>query len=95
VAAHDRLENTSAFLVPGSDPEALRMVLDQAGIAVGFGAACSALAPEASPSLMALGLSAHDTRRVVRVSLSPQNSGDDIHEAIARIVNVIHALKGP
>jgi cysteine desulfurase len=95
VAAHDRLENTSAFLVPGSDPEALRMTLDQAGVAVGFGAACSALAPEASPSLMALGLSAHDTRRVVRVSLSPQTSSDDIDEAIVRIVNVIDALKAP
>jgi cysteine sulfinate desulfinase/cysteine desulfurase-like protein len=44
---------------------------------------------------MALGLSAHDTRRVVRVSLSPQTSSDDIDEAIVRIVTVIDALKAP
>lgn len=91
-AGHDRLENTSAFLVPGSDPEALRMALDQAGVAVGFGAACSALAPEASPSLMALGLSATDTRRVVRVSLSQNTSAADIDDATGRIVDVIRAL---
>jgi cysteine desulfurase len=91
-AGHDRLENTSAFLVPGTDPEALRMALDQAGVAVGFGAACSALAPEASPSLMALGLSAEDTRRVVRVSLSQNSTAADIDEATARIVDVITTL---
>jgi cysteine desulfurase len=89
----DRLENTSAFFVADVDPEALRLSLDQARVAVGFGAACSALAPEPSPSLMALGLSAADTRRVVRVSLSPQSTAGDVNDGAARIVDVIRHLR--
>jgi cysteine desulfurase len=92
-AGHDRLENTCAFLVPGVDGDALRLALDQAGVAVGFGAACSALAPEPSPGLQALGVSAADTRRVVRASLAPGISEADVAEATARIVAVIERLR--
>jgi cysteine desulfurase len=91
-ATRDRLENTSAFLVPGVDADALRLALDQAGVAVGFGAACSALAPEPSPSLRALGLDAADARRVVRVSLAPGTGVADVDDATARIVEVIRRL---
>ena len=91
--SQDRLENTSAFLVPGVDAEALRLSLDQAGVAVGFGSACSALAPEPSPSLQALGLDGADARRVVRVSLAPGVDVADIDDAAARIVDVIERLR--
>lgn len=91
-AGKDRLENTSAFRIPDVDGDALRLALDQAGVAVGFGSACSALAPEPSPSLQALGLSAADTRRVVRVSLAPGLSDADVDDATARIVEVIRRL---
>lgn len=89
----DRLENTSAFFVADVDAEALRLSLDQARVAVGFGAACSALAPEPSPSLMALGLNADDTRRVVRVSLSPTTTAGDVDDGAARIVEVLTQLR--
>lgn len=91
-ATRDRLENTSAFLVPRVDADALRLALDQAGVAVGFGAACSALAPEPSPSLRALGLDAADARRVVRVSLAPGIGAADVDDAAALIVDVIRRL---
>jgi cysteine desulfurase len=88
-----RLENTTAFIVPEVDGDALRLALDQAGVAVGFGAACSALAPEPSPSLRALGVSAPDTRRVVRVSLAPDIEPRDVDDAAIRIVEVMRKLR--
>lgn len=87
-----RLDNTSALLVPGVDGDALRLMLDQARVAVGFGAACSALAPEPSPGLMALGLSAEDTRRVVRVSLAPGWDAEAVAQASEKLVGVLTKL---
>lgn len=88
-----RLPNTTAVLVPGVDADALRMLLDGAGVDVGFGAACSALSPEPSPGLIALGLADEDTRRVVRLSLAPGMSDEDVDEAARRIADVVHRLQ--
>lgn len=88
-----RLGNTSAVLFPGVDGDALRLMLDQSGVAVGFGAACSALAPEPSPGLMALGVSAADARRVVRFSLAPGVDEAAIDDAAERIGVVARRLR--
>ena len=64
-----RLPNTSALVLPGVNGEALRMAIDASGVCVGFGAACSALAPEPSAALLSLGLSPQEARATVRVSL--------------------------
>ncbi|MDP2343900.1 MAG: aminotransferase class V-fold PLP-dependent enzyme [Deltaproteobacteria bacterium] len=92
-SGHARLPNTSAVLFPDVDGDALRLWLDQSGVAVGFGAACSALAPEPSPGLVALGLSVEDTRRVVRLSLSPGTSEADVDDAAERIAVVARKLR--
>ena len=60
---------------------------------MGFGAACSALAPEPSPSLLALGLSDKDTRRVVRLSLAPGADAAFVEEAARRIARVAGLLR--
>ena len=88
-----RLANTSAVLFPDVDGDALRLWLDHAGVAVGFGAACSALAPEPSPGLVALGIDVADTRRVVRLSLAPGISESDIDDAGSRIAKVAARLR--
>ncbi len=93
LCAGARLPNTSAVLFPDVDGDALRLWLDQSGTAVGFGAACSALAPEPSPGLVALGLSVEDTRRVVRLSLPPGISEADIDDAGQRIAAVARKLR--
>ena len=43
------------------------MAVDVSGVCVGFGAACSALAPEPSPALIALGLSSAQARATIRI----------------------------
>jgi cysteine desulfurase len=88
-----RLPNTAAIVIPGVDPDALRMLLDTAGVDVGFGAACSALTPEPSPGLRALGLTDDDTRRVVRLSLAPGIGHVEVDDAAARIAAVVRGLR--
>jgi cysteine desulfurase len=85
VGGGPRLPNTSAIAVEGVDGDALRMAIDRAGVCVGFGAACSALAPEPSPALVSLGLTPAEARAVVRISLSPGQGADTVAEAIARL----------
>lgn len=81
----ERLPNTSAVLFYGQDPDALRIACDMAGLSVGFGAACSGLAPEGSFSLKRLGLSLEEEKCTVRFSLCPDTSFDDIDELLQRL----------
>jgi cysteine desulfurase len=83
-----RLPNTSAIIFNGSDPDALRIAIDLAGLSVGFGAACSGLAPEGSFALKRLGLSMEEERRCVRFSLPSTISPLEIDEAINRLVRL-------
>lgn len=84
-AGGSRLANTTALVVTGVDGDALRIAIDAAGVCVGFGSACSAMAPEPSPSLRALGLSDDDARATVRLSLASSAVDADIDLAIARL----------
>lgn len=87
-ASCPRLPQTSAVYLRGADGEALRMAIDRAGICVGFGSACSALAPEPSPALLALGLSPAAARATVRFSMAPGASPEMVNEAVARLGNL-------
>lgn len=80
-----RLPQTSAVHLRGADGEALRMAIDRAGVCVGFGSACSALAPEPSPALLALGLEPAAARATVRFSLAPGCHSGVLDEALERI----------
>jgi cysteine desulfurase len=91
--AQPRLANTTAITIPDVDGEALRMAIDGAGIAVGFGAACSAMAPEPSSSLLALGLDADAARCTVRFSLPPTCTVAIIDSALQILVPVLLQLQ--
>jgi cysteine desulfurase len=84
--ATDRLANTSAMSFYAEDADALRIACDLAGLSVGFGAACSGLAPEGSFALKRLGLSRDEERTTVRFSLPLDCCEDDIDEAVRRIL---------
>lgn len=84
-----RLPNTSAIVVPDTDGEALRMLIDRAGVAVGFGSACSALAPEPSAALRALGLSREEARATVRLSLAPGADAGLVDDAARRLADAL------
>lgn len=87
-----RLPNTSALVLNDCDGDALRILIDQTKVCVGFGSACSALAPEPSPALLALGLTPGQARSTIRLSLHPDISREDIDEASLRLNSVFDKL---
>lgn len=84
-----RLANTSAITLPDVDGEALRMAIDIGGVCVGFGSACSALAPEPSAALLALGLTREQARATVRLSLVPGSDDALVDEAVRRLARAL------
>lgn len=77
-----RLPQTIAICLNGIDGEALRIAIDQVGVCVGFGSACSALAPEPSPSLLAFGLTPEQARATIRISFSGEDAPETIRLGI-------------
>jgi cysteine desulfurase len=80
-----RLSNTSAVCFVEENPDALRISCDLAGLSVGFGAACSGLAPEGSFALKRLGLDLAVEKSTIRFSLPPDCTKADLDETITRI----------
>jgi cysteine desulfurase len=89
----ERLPQTSAICVDGVDPEALRIAVDHTRICIGFGSACSALAPEPSPSLLAFGLTASQARATLRISLSPSVDEKEIAEGVVRLKSLVSGMQ--
>jgi cysteine desulfurase len=76
--AHDRLANTIAFTVTGSDSITLLANLDLEGISASGGAACSAGSLEPSHVMLAIGLPPSEANSLVRFSLGRASSPEDI-----------------
>lgn len=73
-----RLPNTSFFALPGVDGETLLMSLDQAGLAVSSGSACSTGEVAPSHVLMAMGVEPALARGAIRVSLGKDSTRDEV-----------------
>lgn len=80
-----RLSNTAAICFFNENPDALRIGCDLAGLSVGFGAACSGLAPEGSFALKRLGLNLIEEKTTIRFSLPPGFTKVDVDETITRL----------
>jgi cysteine desulfurase len=74
----NRLPNTSQILIDNVDGEMLLMQLDQKGIAVSSGSACSSNSKKPSSVLKAMGYSDKLALSAIRVSLGQQNTLEDI-----------------
>lgn len=80
----DRLPNTSNFAVAGWKGETQVMQMDLAGFAVSAGSACSSGKVRESAALRAMGFDPVVASSAIRVSLSPQNTLDEL-ESFAKI----------
>jgi len=89
-----RLDNTVMILVPGIEGETLLMQLDQAGIAVSSGSACSAGTAAPSHVLVALGLAGESGRSAVRVSFGRDNTARDVDALVDALNAVLKRLQG-
>lgn len=90
----ERLANTVMILVPGIEGETLLMHLDQAGIAVSSGSACSAGTAAPSHVLVALGLSGETGRSAVRVSFGRDNTRADADAVLAALGALLKQFRG-
>jgi cysteine desulfurase len=80
-----RLCNTSHLSFPAIDAETLLIRLDQEGIAVSHGSACSAGAMEPSRVLLAMGVTRALARCAIRFSLSRLTTEAEIDQTIATV----------
>lgn len=78
----------------GVDSETLLLALDQEGVFVSAGSACSNHESESSHVLKAIGMSREDTFNTIRVSFSGDESVFDISEAASIIADKVKLLKG-
>lgn len=84
-----RLPNTSAIIFLNQDPDALRIACDLVGLSVGFGSACSGLAPTRSFSLVKMGLTLEEEKCCVRFSFPPDFKPARIDAVLEKLQSVI------
>lgn len=88
-----RLPNTSSLVIDGVDGETLLMSLDIKGFAVSTGAACSSGNPEPSPVLLAIGLSRDQAQNSLRISLSWENTPEQVDAFVETLKSVVGRLR--
>lgn len=92
-AAEPRLPNTSNLSFAGIEGEGLLHRLDDAGICVSTGSACTAGHPQPSPVLTAMGLSPARARGAVRFSLGLDNTDEDVDALVGLIPKLVADLR--
>jgi cysteine desulfurase len=88
-----RLPNTSFFALPGVEGETLVARLDRAGFAVASGSACSSAHPQASTTLLAMGVAPELARSVLRVSLGTGNTEQEVDGFLAALLSTVRQLR--
>lgn len=80
-----RLPGNISITVPGADGALLVAYMDRKGIAISSGSACSAGSMQASHVIMALGRSEEEARGTVRMTLSYENTEEEIRTAVREL----------
>ncbi len=87
-----RLPNTLNIRFPGTlSHELVEKLKDR--VALSTGSACHAGTHAPSPVLTAMGLSHDEALSSVRISVGKDNTGEEIEEAAAQIIEAVHILK--
>jgi cysteine desulfurase len=89
----ERLPGHLLALVPGIRADLLVLALDREGYAVAAGSACAAGDAEPSHVLLAQGMSAQDSRSVVRVSLGLQTTAAEVDGFAAAFRSCVERLR--
>jgi cysteine desulfurase len=88
-----RLPNIANFSFRGIEGEALVLSLDQEGIAVSTGSACTSLALTPSHILIAMGLSDLEAHSSLRISLGRQTTLQEINYFIKVLISTVERLR--
>jgi cysteine desulfurase len=79
----DRLPNTSCIILPGVENTTQLMHFDLNNICVSSGSACSSGQVEPSHVLLAMGFSHDQAKSSIRISLSAENTMEDINNLVS------------
>ena len=83
------LPNIATFIVPGVESETVILKLDDKGICVSGGSACSTHSPTTSASLKAVGVTEDDANCELRVSFGRYTTENEIETFINELEEVI------
>jgi cysteine desulfurase len=89
----NRLPNTSNIAFDHLEGEAILIHLNRAGIAASTGSACTAGSTEPSHVLRAMNVPATALRGAIRLSLSRENTGDDVERVLRVLPEIITKLR--
>jgi cysteine desulfurase len=90
---HRRVAGSLHLRLAGIEAEALVVLLDQLGLAVSAGAACSSGAVEVSHVLTSMGLGPEEAASGIRLSLGPTTTDADIDLALAVVPAALGQLR--
>jgi cysteine desulfurase len=88
-----RLPNTSALSVQGVESSPLLLRLDDRGIAVSSGSACTSGRTDPSPVLLAMGLTPGQAHGTIRVSMGDSTTDADLDRLIEVLAQEVPALR--
>ncbi len=88
-----RLPGNLNLIFHGVEGEALLMLLDQRGIAVSSGSACSSGSTSPSAVLTGIGLSDEEAQSSIRITIGRENTKDDIDYAADVFVDSVKRLR--
>ena len=88
-----RVSGNSNFSFKGIDSQSLLLKLDEKGICVSSGSACSEGNGKPSHVLKAIGLSDEEVKSAIRVTLGEENTKEDIDYLVESIIESIRELK--
>ena len=87
-----RVSGNSNFSFKGIDSQSLLLKLDEKGICVSSGSACSEGNGKPSHVLKAIGLSDEEAKSAIRVTLGEENTKEDIDYLVESIIKSIEEL---
>lgn len=88
-----RLPGTASFVFEAIEGEGLLLLLDAAGICGSTGSACSTGSLDPSHVLMSIGLPHEIAHGSLRLSLSEQNTSEDVDYLIEQVTHVVETLR--
>lgn len=89
----NRLPGIASFVFENVEGESLLLLLDQCGIYASSGSACSSGSLEPSHVLTAIGLPIELIHGSLRLSLSENNTGEDVDYILEKLPNIIERLR--
>jgi len=89
----NRLPGIASFVFEGIEGESLLLLLNQHGICASSGSACSSDSLDPSHVLLALGLSHETAHGSLRLSLSVDNTDEDIDFTLDKLPGIVEKLR--